>query len=160
MGTYTYSWAHFHVCTLSLSRSLSLSLPLCLSLPPHLFFSSCVAIFPSLTVHFLHEWGWANGVLGKAVRQLQAYTISTSDLRGYKECIHVENSMQKFSLTWFESQTHPWANHHNLNPNPNPNQGDGVLWLIRSRSHAHLYATSMPLWLVQWSPQPESNKMV
>lgn len=105
-------WAltHVHELTftfaLSVSFAVSLSLPLCLSLPSHLFFS-CVAIIPSLTVHFLREWGWANGVLGKAVRQLQAYTISTSNLRGYKECVHVQNSMQRFSLTWLSLKPIP-----------------------------------------------------
>lgn len=48
------------------------------------------------------------------------------------ECVHAEISVEKLLLTWFASQTHPWAKPHNL--------GGGVVQVIRSRSPDYLYA--------------------
>lgn len=48
------------------------------------------------------------------------------------ECVHAEISVEKLLLTWFASQTHPWAKPHN--------PGDGVVQVIRSRSPDYLYA--------------------
>lgn len=128
---------HLNISVSSFSRSLSV--PFSLSLPPHRCFSSCVVLI--LLYCTFPPWVRAGPEsAGKGtVRQPQAYTISTSNLREERVCPHI-----KFHGNILVDSVRV----SNPHLGQSPYQGDGILWLIRARSHDHLsccgYCSCLP----------------